>query len=60
MLTIAALTTTGPLANVVTETPISYGALSPMVKVILGAAMVVGRLETLAVIALLNPDTWRR
>lgn len=60
VLTIAALTTTGPLANVVTETPISYGALSPIVKMVLGAAMVVGRLETLAVIALLNPDTWRR
>ncbi|AML52703.1 TrkH family potassium uptake protein [Falsihalocynthiibacter arcticus] len=60
ILTIAALTTTGPLANVVTETPISYATLSPTVKLVLGAAMVVGRLETLAVIALLNPDTWRR
>ncbi len=29
-------------------------------KVILGAAMVLGRLETLAILALLAPDSWRR
>lgn len=60
VLTISALSTTGPLANVVTETPISYALLSPAAKFVLGAAMVLGRLETLAIIALLNPDTWRR
>ncbi|WP_380052353.1 TrkH family potassium uptake protein [Falsihalocynthiibacter sp. SS001] len=59
ILTIAALSTTGPLANVVTETPISYADVAPIAKMILAGAMVLGRLETLAIIALLNPDTWR-
>lgn len=58
--TIAALSTTGPLATTAAETPLSYAALSDGAKVILGAAMVLGRLETLAVVALLNPDFWRR
>ncbi|MEZ5797209.1 MAG: potassium transporter TrkG [Paracoccaceae bacterium] len=60
VLGIAALTTTGPLANVALAEPISYAGLPALVKVILGAAMIVGRLETLALIALLSPDGWRR
>lgn len=60
VLTISALTTTGPLANLATAEPISYGSLSSNAKLILSAAMVMGRLETLAIIALLTPDLWRR
>ncbi|MBM9595559.1 TrkH family potassium uptake protein [Roseitranquillus sediminis] len=59
ILTIAALSTTGPLANVTGEVPISYAALSDAAKAVFSAAMIVGRLETLALIALLNPALWR-
>ena len=59
VLTVASLSTTGPLASVAAETPVAYGALGSGAKVILAGAMVVGRLETLAIIALLNPDLWR-
>lgn len=60
VLSVSALTTTGPLAAVAAAEPISYGALSGAAKLILSAAMIVGRLETLAIVALLNPDIWRR
>jgi len=60
VLSIAALTTTGPLADVALVDPIAYGPLSGMVKLVLGAAMIVGRLETLALIALIAPGGWRR
>jgi trk system potassium uptake protein TrkH len=60
VLTVAALTTTGPLAGVAAIEPISYGALSDAAKLVMAGAMVLGRLETLAIVALLNPDTWRR
>lgn len=60
ILTISALTTTGPLAQVAAVEPISYGDLSDPAKLIMAAAMVLGRLETLAIIALFNPDSWRK
>ncbi len=60
VLGIAALTTTGPLAAVAGPVPFSYGELGPAAKVILGAGMIVGRLEILALIALLAPAAWRR
>ncbi len=60
ILTVATLSTTGPLASVVSETPILYSDQSDGIKLILSAAMVLGRLETLAIIALLNPEFWRR
>ncbi|GHE02458.1 potassium transporter TrkH [Defluviimonas sp. 20V17] len=56
---VAALSTTGPLATVATEMPLSYAALGLDAKLILAGAMVLGRLETLAIIALLAPDSWR-
>jgi trk system potassium uptake protein TrkH len=40
--------------------PLSYAALSDSARMILAAAMVLGRVETLAIIALLNPEFWRR
>jgi trk system potassium uptake protein TrkH len=60
VLTVAALTTTGPLANLAEADPISYGALSTSAKYVLTAAMILGRLETLAIVALFSPDLWRR
>src|SRR5690606_37299910 len=57
---LAALSTTGQLANVAGEARLSYAALSDVARMILAAAMVLGRVETLAIIALLNPEFWRR
>lgn len=59
ILAIASLSTTGPVANIATEAPIVYGALPEAAKVVLCGAMVLGRMETLAILALLNPDFWR-
>ena len=59
-LTIAALSNTGPLASIAGETPLSYAVLPDAAKLILAGSMVLGRLETLAIIALLNPELWRR
>jgi trk system potassium uptake protein TrkH len=58
--TIAALSTTGPLAQIAADAPLSYAMLDSAAKIILAAAMVLGRLETLAILALLAPDSWRR
>lgn len=60
VLGLAAFTTTGALADVATLDPIPYGGLSAPVKITLAAAMVVGRLEMLALIALVSPAGWRR
>ncbi|HDR29757.1 TrkH family potassium uptake protein [Rhodovulum sp.] len=59
VLTVAALTTTGPLTAATTEPALSYATLGDGARMVLAAAMVVGRLETLAIIALLNPEFWR-
>lgn len=59
VVTISAITTTGPLAQVAAEGPISYDGLPEGARLVVGAAMILGRLETLALIALLNPDFWR-
>lgn len=59
VLSVAALSTTGPLTEIAAESPARISELGAMAKVILGAAMILGRLETLAIIALLNPDFWR-
>jgi len=56
---VAALSTTGPLAGAVLETGGSYTVLNDWGRAVLGAAMVLGRLETLAIVALLNPEFWR-
>ncbi len=58
-LTVAALSTTGPVISVAAETPIILADIGAPAKAILAAAMVLGRLETLAIIALLNPEFWR-
>jgi len=56
---LAALTNTGPLAAIAGQAPLLWSALGPETKAVLAAAMVLGRLETLAIIALFNPDFWR-
>lgn len=59
-LAVAGLSTTGPVAAVTLSEPISYAGLSPPAKAVLVAAMVLGRLEMLVIIALFNPNLWRR
>ncbi|CTQ50691.1 potassium transporter TrkG [Jannaschia donghaensis] len=56
---IACLTTTGPLAEVVLGSKGALNALPDAAKIIAALTMVLGRLEALALIALLNPDFWR-
>ena len=59
VLSIAALSNTGPLAGVAGLAPLPWAALESDAKAVLAGAMVLGRLETLAIIALLNPEFWR-
>jgi len=60
VLSISALSTTGPLLTAAAETPIHLSQFGPTAKVVFAATMVLGRLETLAIIALFNPEFWRR
>lgn len=59
ILAISALSTTGPLINLTPEDPISLLSLTDGAKMIFCAGMVLGRLELLAIIALLASDLWR-
>ena len=59
VLSVAGLSTTGPLTQVATGTPIDFSTLNAFAKSVFCAAMVLGRLETLAIVALLTPDLWR-
>ncbi|UZD91987.1 TrkH family potassium uptake protein [Cognatishimia activa] len=59
VLAISALSTTGPLAQAAVQSPIEILSEAAGVKIVLCAAMVLGRLETLAIIALLSPNLWR-
>lgn len=49
----AALSTTGPLVQVATETPLSWAALSDPARAVLGLAMILGRMELLLLLMLL-------
>jgi trk system potassium uptake protein TrkH len=60
VLTLSALTTTGPLVQQSGGIDASYGGQSGLVQVVLGLAMVVGRLEALAILAILLPENLRR
>ncbi|WP_374637048.1 potassium transporter TrkG, partial [Paracoccus sp. (in: a-proteobacteria)] len=73
ILSIAALTNTGPLAGAIPLTPVFQGSagmagapwqgwagLPAATKAILAGGMIVGRLETLVILALLSPEYWRR
>ncbi|WP_170399368.1 TrkH family potassium uptake protein [Ruegeria arenilitoris] len=59
VLTVASLSTTGPLIELATDIPIRVVDLSAGAKLTMCAAMVIGRLETLAIIALITPSLWR-
>ncbi len=56
---VAGLSTTGPLVHIAIENGASYAQLPDGAKAILCVAMILGRLETVAVIALFNPNYWR-
>lgn len=60
VLTLGALTTTGPLTRFAAADPIDLATLHASAKAILGLAMIIGRLELLAILVLLAPDSWRR
>ncbi len=55
----SALATCGPLVGISLENGASYALLPDGAKAILCIAMILGRLETVAVIALFNPNYWR-
>lgn len=59
VLSISTLSTTGPLIDTAAESPIRLLELEASAKGVLCAAMVLGRLETLAIVALFTPDLWR-
>jgi trk system potassium uptake protein TrkH len=56
---LAALSTTGPLITGAAEDPIRLIELGAFGKAVFSAAMVLGRVETLALVALVNPAVWR-
>ena len=73
ILSIAALTNAGPLAGAIPLTPTFQGSagmagapwegwagLPGLTKTVLAGAMIMGRIETLAVLALLSPEYWRK
>lgn len=60
VMAIASLTNTGPLVAVAVETPIDLVGQTSAVKLVMCAAMVLGRLETLAIIALMSTELWKR
>ncbi|MEX0969583.1 MAG: potassium transporter TrkG [Paracoccaceae bacterium] len=59
-LAIAALTNTGPVIHSISGHTTTYSEMSGPGLGILGLAMVLGRFELLAVIAMFNPNFWRR
>lgn len=60
LVSLAAITTTGQLALAAGDVPISFDGLTPAAQVIAALAMILGRLEVLALVALFNPGFWRR
>jgi len=60
LLAVAALATTGPLLGVASAEAIRLADLPAGAKLAFAAATVLGRLETLAIIAMLTPELWRR
>lgn len=58
VLAVASISTTGPLAGLAADVPIRFADLTVAAKTVLAAAMVLGRMEVLAALALLAPSTW--
>ncbi|MCH2095508.1 MAG: TrkH family potassium uptake protein [Rhodobacteraceae bacterium] len=59
LMSVAALSNTGPLITAGANDPVSLTTLTDQAKLLLCAAMVLGRLEVLAIIAMLTPVFWR-
>lgn len=59
VLSVATLTNTGPLLNITTSGEIDLIGLAASAKMILSLAMVLGRLEILAIIVVLSAGIWR-
>ncbi|WP_425102119.1 TrkH family potassium uptake protein [Tropicibacter sp. S64] len=59
ILTVAALSNTGPLIAFAGAEPISLANASAGVQLLTSAGMILGRLELLAIVVLLSPDLWR-
>ncbi len=59
ILAIAALSNTGPLAAGIAGLEVEVLTLPVFAKVVLAAGMILGRMELLAIVALLNPSLWR-
>ncbi|MHA1528336.1 MAG: TrkH family potassium uptake protein [Alphaproteobacteria bacterium] len=57
---IASISNTGPAFDLVAPGEIDFPRLSESQRLILAITMILGRIETLAVISLFNTDTWRR
>lgn len=60
VMAVSGLSTTGPLLGIAGDAPIRLIELGTVGKTLYCVAMVLGRLETLAIIALFTPDLWRR
>lgn len=60
VLTISALSTTGPLAVVAGSPEFGWATLDAGPRAILACVMILGRLELLAIVAVLMPASWRR
>ena len=56
----AALSNTGPAYALIAEGQRSFALLASVQHVILAAAMLLGRIETLAAVVLLHPESWAR
>ncbi len=57
---IAAISNTGPAFALVAEEPLGFAALTAPQREVIAVAMIVGRVEVLALIAIFNPDAWTR
>ncbi|RED13279.1 potassium transporter TrkG [Pontivivens insulae] len=60
MLGVTTLANTGPGYELLSADPVRVIDFDPTIQLILAAGMILGRVEALAFIALLNPDFWRR
>ncbi|NOX40602.1 MAG: TrkH family potassium uptake protein [Alphaproteobacteria bacterium] len=56
---VSALATTGPLAGMILGESTTYADLGTWGRAIVSVTMILGRMETLAIIALFNPEFWR-
>ncbi|WP_146585848.1 TrkH family potassium uptake protein [Puniceibacterium confluentis] len=58
ILAIATLSNAGPLIVIADEAPLNLVTLAPQAKLFLALAMMLGRLEMLALIVILTPELW--